>query len=165
MPVLLDERPPLRAHSIAELFHASARDLVHLVEVDHSGRHSGPEAAINYLLYAFRVLGGFADPSGRGMQREYADLEIRSTPYRDLIAKEYPIIVKMQRGDCTFDDLDREDMVIVGDVDHCIRKVERYRAAGLDHFIALVQADRIPHERVMRSIELFGTEIIPVFQR
>jgi alkanesulfonate monooxygenase SsuD/methylene tetrahydromethanopterin reductase-like flavin-dependent oxidoreductase (luciferase family) len=56
----------------------------------------------------------------------------------------------------TFEDLDREDMVIVGDVDECARKVERYRDAGLDHFIALMQADRIPHEQVMRSIELFG---------
>src|SRR6185369_10698561 len=114
--------------------------------------NGGAEAAINYLLYAFRVLGGFADPSGRGMEREYADLEIKSTPYRDLIAKEYPIIVKMQQGRCTFEDLDAEDMVIVGDVDHCLRKVERYRDAGLDHFIALMQVDRIPHDKVMRSI-------------
>src|SRR5262249_32155161 len=120
--------------------------------------------AINYLLYAFRVLGGFADPSGRGMQREYADLEVRSTPYRDLISREYPIIVKMQRTQCTFDDLDQEDMGIVGLLDHRIRKVERYQKAGLDHFIALMQADRIPHEKVMRSIELFAKEIIPRFR-
>jgi alkanesulfonate monooxygenase SsuD/methylene tetrahydromethanopterin reductase-like flavin-dependent oxidoreductase (luciferase family) len=126
--------------------------------------NGGADAAINYLLYAFRVLGGFADPSGRGMEREYADLEIKSTPYRDMIAKEYPIIVKMQRNQCTFEDLDAEDMVIVGDVDHCIRKVERYQRAGLDHFIALMQADRIPHPQVMRSIELFGEEIIPRFR-
>jgi alkanesulfonate monooxygenase SsuD/methylene tetrahydromethanopterin reductase-like flavin-dependent oxidoreductase (luciferase family) len=126
--------------------------------------NGGPDAAINYLLYAFRVLGGFADPQGRGMQREYAELEIKSTPYRDLIAKEYPIIVKMQNNECTFADLDQEDMVIVGDVDHCIRKVERYRDAGLDHFISLMQADRIPHAKVMRSIELFATEIMPRFR-
>ena len=139
--------------------------VVHVAETTEQAIQNGAtEAAINYLLYAFRVLGGFADPSGRGMQREYADLEIKSTPYRDLISKEYPIIVKMQRGECTFDDLDQEDMVIVGDVDHCARKVERYQKAGLDHFIALVQADRIPHEKVMRSIELFATEIMPRFR-
>jgi alkanesulfonate monooxygenase SsuD/methylene tetrahydromethanopterin reductase-like flavin-dependent oxidoreductase (luciferase family) len=139
--------------------------IVHCADTQEQAvANGGADAAINYLLYAFRVLGGFADPSGRGMQREYADLEIRSTPYRDLIAKEYPIIVKMQRGECTFEDLDQEDMVIVGDVDHCIRKVERYREAGLDHFIALMQADRIPHEKVMRSIELFATEVMPRFR-
>ena len=139
--------------------------IVHVAETKEQAVANGAtEAAINYLLYAFRVLGGFADPSGRGMQREYAELEIKSTPYRDLIAREYPIIVKMQRGQCTFEDLDQEDMVIVGDVDHCLRKVERYQQAGLDHFIALMQADRIPHEKVMRSIELFAQEIIPRFR-
>jgi alkanesulfonate monooxygenase SsuD/methylene tetrahydromethanopterin reductase-like flavin-dependent oxidoreductase (luciferase family) len=139
--------------------------IVHVAETrEQAIANGGPEAAINYLLYAFRVLGGFADPSGKGMQREYAELEIKSTPYRDLIAKEYPIIVKMQRGECTFEDLDAEDMVIVGDVDHCIRKVERYQKAGLDHFIALMQADRIPHEAVLRSIELFATEVAPRFR-
>jgi len=139
--------------------------VVHVAETTEQAiQNGGTEAAINYLLYAFRVLGGFADPSGRGMQREYADLEIKSTPYRDLISKEYPIIVKMQRNECTFEDLDQEDMVIVGDVDHCIRKVERYQKAGLDHFIALMQADRIPHDKVMRSIELFAKEILPRFR-
>jgi len=49
-------------------------------------------------------------------------------------------------------------------VDHCIRKAERYAAAGLDHMICLMQADRIPHEKVMRSIELFAMEIMPRFR-
>ena len=139
--------------------------IVHVADTKEQAiANGGADAAINYLLYAFRVLGGFLDPGARGMQREYADVEIKSTPYRDLIAKEYPIIVKMQKNECTFEDLDQEDMVIVGDVDHCIRKVERYRQAGLDNFIALMQADRIPHEQVMRSIELFGTEVIPRFR-
>src|SRR3989475_4598587 len=141
--------------------------IVHVAETkENAVRNGATEAAINYLLYAFRVLGGFADPTGRGMQRQYAELEIKikSTPYRDMIAKEYPIIVKMQQNACTFEDLDRQDMVIVGDIDHCIRKVERYRRAGLDHFIALMQADRIPHEKVLRSIELFATRVMPHFR-
>jgi alkanesulfonate monooxygenase SsuD/methylene tetrahydromethanopterin reductase-like flavin-dependent oxidoreductase (luciferase family) len=139
--------------------------IVHVADtMEDALANGGGEAAINYLLYAFRVLGGFADPSGKGMQREYADLEIKSTPYRDLIAKEYPIILKMQQGKCTFEDLDQEDMVIVGDVDHVCRKVERYQKAGLDHFISLMQADRIPHEKVMRSIELFAKHVAPRFR-
>ena len=139
--------------------------IVHAAETHQQAiDNGGADAAINYLLYAFRVLGGFADPQGRGMQREYAELEIKSTPYRDMIAKEYPIIAKMQRNECTFEDLDQEDMVIVGDVDHCIRKVERYKEAGLDHLICLMQADRIPHDKVMRSLELFATKIAPRFR-
>jgi alkanesulfonate monooxygenase SsuD/methylene tetrahydromethanopterin reductase-like flavin-dependent oxidoreductase (luciferase family) len=145
---------------------AGAFTIVHVAETRQQAiDNGGADAAINYLLYAFRVLGGFADPDGRGMRREAAPLEIKSTPYRDMIAKEYPIILKMQRGECTFEDVDAEDMVIVGGVEDCLRKVERYRRAGLDHFIALMQADRLPHEKVMRSIELFATEIIPRFRK
>jgi len=139
--------------------------IVHVAETRAQAVANGAtDAAINYLLYAFRILGGGANPGDAGMQRDKAADEIKSTPYRDMIAKEYPIIVKMMKNECTFDDLDQEDMVIVGDVDECTRKVERYKNAGLDHFIALMQADRIPHEKVMRSIELFGTEIIPRFR-
>lgn len=139
--------------------------IVHVAETRAQAVANGAtDAAINYLLYAFRILGGGANPGDSGMQRDKAAEEIKSTPYRDIIAKEYPIIVKMMKNECTFEDLDQEDMVIVGDVDECIRKVERYRDAGLDHFIALMQADRIPHEKVMRSIELFGSEIIPRFR-
>ena len=139
--------------------------IVHTAETRQQAiDNGGTDAAINYLLYAFRVLGGGANPGDAGMKRERAADDIKSTPYRDLIAKEYPIIHKMMKNECTFEDLDQEDMVIVGSVDECARKVERYRKAGLDHFISLMQADRIPHEKVMRSIELFGKEIIPRFR-
>ena len=139
--------------------------IVHVADTKEDAiANGGAEAAINYLLYAFRVLGGFVDPRGSGMQREKASEEIASTPYRDLIASEYPIIARMQKGECTFEEVDAEDMVIVGDVDHCLRKVERYAEAGLDHFISLMQCDRIPHDKVMRSIELFATQIAPRFQ-
>jgi len=139
--------------------------IVHVAETrEQALANGGADAAINYLLYAFRVLGGFADPSGKGMQREYAELEIKSTPYRDLISKEYPLIAKMQRGECTFEELDAEDMVIVGDVDHVIRKVEKYKAAGLDHLLSLMQVDRVQHPAVMKSIELFAKHVMPRFR-
>jgi alkanesulfonate monooxygenase SsuD/methylene tetrahydromethanopterin reductase-like flavin-dependent oxidoreductase (luciferase family) len=139
--------------------------IVHVAETRAEAIANGAtDAAINYLLYAFRVLGGGAAPGDGGMKRETVAAEMQSTPYRDMIAKEYPIILKMMRNECTFEDLDGEDMVIVGDVDECARKVERYRRAGLDHFISLMQADRIPHEKVMASIELFAREIMPRFK-
>jgi len=139
--------------------------IVHVAETRAEAIANGAtDAAINYLLYAFRVLGGGAAPGDGGMKRETVAAEMQSTPYRDMIAKEYPIILKMMKNECTFEDLDAEDMVIVGDVDECARKVERYQRAGLDHFISLMQADRIPHEKVMASIELFAREIMPRFK-
>jgi hypothetical protein len=46
------------------------------------------DAAINSLLYAFRVLGKLRRSERPRLPREYADLEIKSTLSCDLIAKE-----------------------------------------------------------------------------
>jgi alkanesulfonate monooxygenase SsuD/methylene tetrahydromethanopterin reductase-like flavin-dependent oxidoreductase (luciferase family) len=51
----------------------------------------------------------------------------------------------------------------IGDPDTCIRIAERYQAAGVDQLLCLMQAGRIPHEKIMRSIELFGERVIPHF--
>ena len=105
--------------------------IVHVAETRQQAIANGAtDAAINYLLYAFRVLGGFADPGGAACSASTPTCEIKSTPYRDLIAKEYPIILKMQQGECTFEDLDQEDMVIVGDVDHCLPQGRALRGGG-----------------------------------
>src|SRR5262249_16849669 len=40
-PVLLEQRTPARAERVRALLHLPALDLVHLVQVDHGGRHSG----------------------------------------------------------------------------------------------------------------------------
>ena len=52
----------------------------------------------------------------------------------------------------------------IGDPDTCIRIVERYRAAGVDQMLCLMQVGRVPHDRIMRSIELFGERVIPHFR-
>ena len=51
----------------------------------------------------------------------------------------------------------------IGDPDACIRIAERCLAAGVDQLLCLMQAGRIPHEKIMRSIELFGEKVIPHF--
>lgn len=38
------------------------------------------------------------------------------------------------------------------------------QAAGRDHFIALMQTDRIPHAAVTRSIELFAEHVMSRFR-
>jgi alkanesulfonate monooxygenase SsuD/methylene tetrahydromethanopterin reductase-like flavin-dependent oxidoreductase (luciferase family) len=52
----------------------------------------------------------------------------------------------------------------IGDPDTCVRIIEKYEAAGVDQLICLMQAGRIPHDKIMRSIELFGERIIPRFR-
>lgn len=52
----------------------------------------------------------------------------------------------------------------IGDPDHCIRTIEKYEAAGADQVLLLFQAGRIPHEKIMNSIRLFGKYVVPHFQ-
>jgi alkanesulfonate monooxygenase SsuD/methylene tetrahydromethanopterin reductase-like flavin-dependent oxidoreductase (luciferase family) len=66
--------------------------------------------------------------------------------------------------DVTFDLLDGMDAVIVGDPERCVAKVRRYREAGCDQLLCLMQPYSIPSDKVMTSIELFGRHVIPAFR-
>ncbi|MBI2799912.1 MAG: LLM class flavin-dependent oxidoreductase [Gammaproteobacteria bacterium] len=70
-----------------------------------------------------------------------------------------------QPKDASFADLDAHPFIIAGDPDKCIRKLEVMETYGMDQIICFSQMGRIPHARVMDSIRLYGTEIIPHFRR
>jgi alkanesulfonate monooxygenase SsuD/methylene tetrahydromethanopterin reductase-like flavin-dependent oxidoreductase (luciferase family) len=132
--------------------------IVHCAEnekqVEENNAHA---AAIEYLNYAFKV---FA--SGITPERAKAG----DAPYLSMdLSSQYPLLPKMLAGQVTYEELDQEDMVIIGDVDHVIRKLERYRDAGADRVLCLMQGSRIPHAAVLKSIELFGKYVIPEFDR
>jgi alkanesulfonate monooxygenase SsuD/methylene tetrahydromethanopterin reductase-like flavin-dependent oxidoreductase (luciferase family) len=67
----------------------------------------------------------------------------------------------MSLTDLTFDYLIGNETVMCGDPDHCLEMARRYEAVGIDLLLLLVQSHDIPHEKVMRSIELLGTEVMP----
>ena len=62
------------------------------------------------------------------------------------------------------EEYDNEDMIIVGDVDRCIQKMQRYADLGVDQLLCYVQFGKLPHEGIMRCIELLGKEVIPVME-
>jgi alkanesulfonate monooxygenase SsuD/methylene tetrahydromethanopterin reductase-like flavin-dependent oxidoreductase (luciferase family) len=55
------------------------------------------------------------------------------------------------------------DSVIIGDSEHCRKKMDVYRRIGSDRLLCLVQFGRIPHDAVMNSIRLIGETLIPAF--
>ena len=69
----------------------------------------------------------------------------------------------MDKDKFTFDYLDQQSMVIVGDPQHCIDKVHQYQDMGVDQLLCLMQNYNIPHEKVMQSIRLWGEQVIPRF--
>ncbi len=55
-------------------------------------------------------------------------------------------------------------VIVAGDPEHCIEGARRHQESGADQLMLLMQTDQIPHEKAMRSIELFGTQVAPRFQ-
>ena len=57
-----------------------------------------------------------------------------------------------------------DDCSLVGTPDKVAQGVQDYVDIGADQLICLVQAGRIPHERIMESLRLFGREVLPRFR-
>ena len=56
-------------------------------------------------------------------------------------------------------------VIIAGDPDSCIQALKKHEAAGVDELMIMMQTETIPHEKVMKSIELFGKYVIPEFRK
>jgi hypothetical protein len=86
---------------------------------------------------------------------------------RDDIPQSYRYLQGMQRVNTrqiTFDYLHTSGMIVVGDPEHCINRLTPYYDAGVDLILCLMQLYTIPHQKVIESIRLFGTQVIPYFQ-
>jgi alkanesulfonate monooxygenase SsuD/methylene tetrahydromethanopterin reductase-like flavin-dependent oxidoreductase (luciferase family) len=53
---------------------------------------------------------------------------------------------------------------LVGDPDRVLGNVRRYVDIGGDRLVSVMQMGDLSHEAIMRSIELFGTRIIPAIR-
>jgi alkanesulfonate monooxygenase SsuD/methylene tetrahydromethanopterin reductase-like flavin-dependent oxidoreductase (luciferase family) len=51
---------------------------------------------------------------------------------------------------------------VVGDAERCKEAVARFKAAGVDELILVMQCGTVPHELVMQSIRTFGEKVLPV---
>jgi alkanesulfonate monooxygenase SsuD/methylene tetrahydromethanopterin reductase-like flavin-dependent oxidoreductase (luciferase family) len=58
-----------------------------------------------------------------------------------------------------------EDAIIIGTPDMVLEKVLRYGEAGVDQMLCYMHFGTLPHDKVMRSIELMATQIIPELEK
>ena len=56
-------------------------------------------------------------------------------------------------------------VVIAGNPDSCIEALKKHEATGIDQMMIMMQTETIPHDKVMKSIELFGKYVIPEFAK
>jgi alkanesulfonate monooxygenase SsuD/methylene tetrahydromethanopterin reductase-like flavin-dependent oxidoreductase (luciferase family) len=80
-------------------------------------------------------------------------------------AAAFPLLESRARGEFDITEFDREDMVIVGTPDEIITKLMRYEEAGVDQLLCYLNFGYLPHQAIMRSIELLGTKVIPELKR
>jgi alkanesulfonate monooxygenase SsuD/methylene tetrahydromethanopterin reductase-like flavin-dependent oxidoreductase (luciferase family) len=58
-----------------------------------------------------------------------------------------------------------QNMIMAGNPDTCARTVREFEKVGVDQLIIHMQTWNMPHEKVMESIRMFGTHVIPEFRR
>lgn len=100
-----------------------------------------------------------------------AALKDRDTTDLEIAPDELPVIAllkRMARGEEVsnveaHEVLEELDSVIIGDVDHCVSKMQKYQSIGCDRLLCLLQMGAVPHEAVMQSARLVGQEIRPLF--
>ena len=64
-----------------------------------------------------------------------------------------------------FEALEPLDTAIIGDVESCREKLEKFAALGVDRLMCLMDFGALPHARVMESIRLAGKHLIPALAR
>ena len=55
-------------------------------------------------------------------------------------------------------------IIIAGDPESCATGIRAHQECGADQVLMVMQSDMIPHDKVLRSIDLFGREVIPTFK-
>lgn len=62
------------------------------------------------------------------------------------------------------DTLADRGVIVAGDPESCINAVKLHQATGVDQVQFLMATETVPHEKVMKSIEMFGKHVIPAFR-
>jgi alkanesulfonate monooxygenase SsuD/methylene tetrahydromethanopterin reductase-like flavin-dependent oxidoreductase (luciferase family) len=60
--------------------------------------------------------------------------------------------------------LETSGACVLGTPDQCIETCRRYEEAGVDQLLCLVNPYKIPHDKVMQTIQLMGEHVIPEFR-
>ena len=63
------------------------------------------------------------------------------------------------------DTLVERGVIVAGDPESCIEAIKMHERTGVDQLQFLMATETIPHEKVMKSIEMFGKYVIPEFKK
>ena len=73
----------------------------------------------------------------------------------------FPLLQPVLDGQVPVSHYQEQDMIIIGTADECLEKIIRYDEVGVDQLLCYVQFGDLPHDKVMRSLELLAQHVIP----
>ncbi|WP_329171321.1 LLM class flavin-dependent oxidoreductase [Streptomyces sp. NBC_01477] len=112
-------------------------------------------AAPEVTWYVERLAGLFTQVAGKPGYEAYEQI------LGDMMG-EYQALAEKYHNDVRA--LTELGVVCIGDPRTCSEVTSGYQAQGIDQFITLQQFGRLPHGRVMRSLQLMGEQVIPKFR-
>ena len=67
------------------------------------------------------------------------------------------------KPDITWENLLKRAM-LAGPPEHVVEQIQELRdVCGIENVITFMVAGGVPHDKIMRSLELFGTQVMPAF--
>jgi alkanesulfonate monooxygenase SsuD/methylene tetrahydromethanopterin reductase-like flavin-dependent oxidoreductase (luciferase family) len=76
-------------------------------------------------------------------------------------AKVFPLLESVIEVKVPVDHYQNEDMIIIGTPEECLQKILRYESVGVDQLLCYVQFGDLPHDKVMRNLELLAKDVMP----
>lgn len=72
---------------------------------------------------------------------------------------------RMYGKSAKYQDLSDKEQVLIGSPEDVIAMLKRYQDAGCDHIMMLMNFGGLPHEKVLKSMELIAKEVMPAFEK
>ena len=73
----------------------------------------------------------------------------------------FPLLKPLTKGTVPVEAFDAGDMIVIGDVETCVRKMKHYADLGVDELICYVQFGYLEHQSILRTLEILGKEVLP----
>ena len=93
------------------------------------------------------------------------DWELPPNMPQEEIEKAFPRLRDVQAGKVDPKFFNDQDMIIIGEPDQCLEKLERYQEIGCDSVICYMQFGQLKHNEIMESIEPLGKHVIPKLEQ
>jgi alkanesulfonate monooxygenase SsuD/methylene tetrahydromethanopterin reductase-like flavin-dependent oxidoreductase (luciferase family) len=129
------------------------------------GEHVNPSAGALLQAYCAETDEIAEAEAGEG-NLQWLRIAIDGYPRLAKVAQSYAYMNKITEVAKKTDDFEylRESSgaAIFGSPESCIRAIERFQQCGIDQLV--MRIDSVSHEKIMKSIEMFGRHVIPHFK-